>query len=96
VAGDRQATIIDIRVIPRSGRPGISGTRDGAWVVRLNTPPVEGAANAELVDVLADTLGLPRRCVAIVAGERSRHKRVRVAGLDSATVDARLKAAQQR
>lgn len=82
--------LIDVRVIPRSGRSGIAGVRDGALLVRLNSPPVEGAANAELVDVIADALGVPKRAVAIVAGERARRKRVRVEGVSVADATAAL------
>jgi uncharacterized protein (TIGR00251 family) len=73
--------LITVRVIPRAGRSGLAGTRDGALLVRLNAPPVEGAANAELIDVLADALNVPKRAVAIISGERSRTKRVRVTGV---------------
>jgi hypothetical protein len=72
---------IDVRVVPRAAKPGVAGTRDGALLVRLSAPPVEGAANAELVEVIATALRVPRRAVTIVAGERSRTKRVAVAGI---------------
>ena len=67
-----EGIVIAVRVVPRAGRSGVAGTRDGALLVRLNAPPVEGAANAELIDVLADTLGVPKRAVTILSGERSR------------------------
>jgi uncharacterized protein (TIGR00251 family) len=73
--------VIDVRVIPRAARPGLAGTRDGALLVRLSAPPVEGAANEELIEVLAKALGVPKRAVTIVAGERSRAKRVAVSGI---------------
>jgi uncharacterized protein (TIGR00251 family) len=82
--------IINVRVIPRSTRSCVDGARAGAWLVRLRTPPVDGAANAELIEVLAAALGVPRRAIAIVGGDRSRTKRVRIEGLDEATVAARL------
>jgi len=85
-----QGVVITVRVIPRAGRSGVAGTRDGALLVRLNAPPVEGAANNELVEVIADALGVARRAVTIVAGERSRTKRVRVAGVDADHVASRL------
>ena len=81
--------ILTIRVIPRAGRAGGAGVRDNAILIRLNAPPVEGAANAELIDLLADLLNVPKRNVTIVGGERSRLKHVRVAGVsatDAATV----------
>lgn len=87
--------VITVRVIPRASRPGLAGTRGDALLVRLQAPPVEGAANAELVALLAETLGLPKRAVSIASGERGRQKRVRVAGLDVATATARIAAASQ-
>jgi uncharacterized protein (TIGR00251 family) len=82
--------LIDVRVIPRAGRRGVSGTRGDALLVRLNAAPVDGAANAELLEVIAEALGVPKRAVSIVAGERSRQKRVRVEAIDAATATARL------
>jgi uncharacterized protein (TIGR00251 family) len=75
------SVLITIRVIPRATRSQIAGTRNDALLVRLSAPPVDGAANAELIDVLSDALGVPRRSVTLVSGERSRSKRVRVAGM---------------
>lgn len=79
-----------MRVIPRAGRSAIAGERDGAILVRLAAAPVEGAANAELIDLLASTLRVPKRDIAIVSGERSRSKRVQVAGMNRAVVMACL------
>jgi uncharacterized protein (TIGR00251 family) len=72
--------LLTIRVIPRASRSGVDGMRDGAIVVRLNAPPVDGAANQALIDVLAIALDVPKRSVSIVSGERARLKRVRVDG----------------
>jgi uncharacterized protein len=85
---------LDVRVIPRSPRPGVAGTRAGALLVRLQSPPVEGAANEELVEVIARTLGVRRRDVSVVAGERSRQKRVHVVGVDVRTAETRLAGSQ--
>jgi uncharacterized protein (TIGR00251 family) len=82
--------LISVRVIPRAGKSGIAGTRGDALLVRLQAPPVDGAANAELVEVLARALQVPKRAVEIVSGDRSRTKRVRVSGIDRATAGARL------
>lgn len=79
-------TIVDIRVIPRASKSAIAGTRDDAVLVRLKAPPVEGAANAELIRFLADLLGVPQRNIQIVSGERSRGKRVRISGRTAADV----------
>jgi uncharacterized protein (TIGR00251 family) len=73
---------LDVKVIPRAGRSGFTGLRDGALLVRLAAAPVDGAANDELIALLAKTLKVPRRDITIVTGERSRSKRVRIAGFD--------------
>lgn len=83
-------TLIDVRVIPRSARSGLAGTRGGALLVRLHAPPVEGAANAELIEVISDALNVPRRAVTIVSGERSRQKRVLVVGVTAEQARSRL------
>ena len=83
--------ILTVRVIPRAGRPGLAGTRGNALLIRLHAPPVEGAANAELIDLLAELLDVPKRSIAIVSGgERSRLKRIRVLGAAEAEVAKRL------
>jgi uncharacterized protein (TIGR00251 family) len=81
-ADTEKHALLEVRVIPRAGRSGIAGVRDGALVVKLAAAPVDGAANAELIAVLAEALGVPRRRVEIVSGERARLKRVRVVGMD--------------
>jgi uncharacterized protein len=73
---------LPVRVIPRSSRPGIAGTREGALLVRLQSPPVEGAANEELIGLLAKVFGTARRNVSIESGEHSKLKRVAIAGVD--------------
>lgn len=64
--------------------------RGDSLLVRLNAPPVDGAANAELIEVLADAIGVPRRAVSIVAGERARQKRVRIEGVTQDLVVRKL------
>jgi uncharacterized protein (TIGR00251 family) len=73
---------LTVRVIPRASKPGVAGTRDGALLVRLQSAPVEGAANAELIDVIASLFGVAQRDVTIVAGERSKLKRIAISTVD--------------
>jgi uncharacterized protein len=82
--------VLDIRVIPRSPRSRVDGTRGGAVLIRLAAPPVEGAANDALVAFLSEALELPRRNIRIHSGEKSRDKRVAISGLDRATALSRL------
>jgi uncharacterized protein len=81
---------IDIRVIPRSGRTGLAGSRDGRLLVRVSAPPVEGAANDALIGLIAEVLEVSRRAVRIVAGERSRQKRIAVDGVRVETAESLL------
>jgi uncharacterized protein (TIGR00251 family) len=81
---------ISVRVIPRSRKTGLAGRRGDALLVRLAAPPVEGAANAALIDFLAERLQVPRRSITIVSGEKSREKRVRVVGVTAASAAAAL------
>ena len=89
-SADEPTAAIDVRVIPRAGRSGFAGLRDGALLVRLAAAPVDGAANDELIKLVARALGVPKRDVTIVSGERSRSKRIRVANIDRATALAIL------
>jgi uncharacterized protein (TIGR00251 family) len=81
---------LEIRVIPRAGRSGFAGLRDGALLVRLAAAPVDGAANDELIALLAKALRIPKRGITIVSGERARSKRIRIAGIDREEALARL------
>lgn len=64
--------------------------RGDALLVRLNAPPVDGSANEALIEFLSRTFRRPRRDIAIVAGQKSRDKRVSVDGLTEAEFSARL------
>lgn len=83
---------VTVRVTPRAGRSAIAGARDGVLLVRLAAPPVEGAANEALIAFIAGLLDRPKRDIAIVAGDKGRHKRIRVAGMSAAGLRAKLPA----
>ena len=72
IAPETDGVVLAVRVIPRAGRSGLAGSRGDAVLVRLGAAPVDGAANAELIEVLAAAFGVPRRQVTLVAGDRSR------------------------
>lgn len=74
--------------MPRAGRTGCAGIRDGALLLRVAAPPVEGAANDAVIAFLAAALHLPRRSIQIVAGERSRQKRIAIAGATAEAIRA--------
>ena len=77
-----------VHVQPRSSLTEISGVHGTALKVRLHSPPVDGAANEELILFLAETLGVPRRAVRIVSGQSSRAKTVEVEGVSLVSVRA--------
>lgn len=82
--------IVDVRIIPRAKKTQLAGVREGAVLIRLAAPPVEGAANEALVAFLATILDLPRRNIRITSGEHARHKRVSIAGAAADPVRSRL------
>ncbi len=75
-----------VRVVPRATRSAIEGTYGDALKVRLNAPPVDGAANDALIALLAEVLAVPRRAVALVSGERSRTKVIAVTGVRASDI----------
>jgi uncharacterized protein len=79
---------VRVHVQPRASRNEIVGLHGAALKVRLQAPPVEGAANEALGALLADRLGLPRRAVRVVAGATSRSKTVEIEGTTEAAVRA--------
>ena len=82
--------MVPVRVIPRSSRTRLAGIRDGRLLVRLSAPPVDGAANEGLGALLTKRLGVPRRAVRIVSGERARQKGVLIEGVTAAEILDRL------
>jgi len=70
-----------VRVVPRASCDAIEGEHDGALKVRLTAPPVDDRANDSLRRLLAERLNVAVSAVRIVAGERSRTKRVAIAGV---------------
>jgi len=81
-----------VRVQPRASRDALGGEREGALVVRLSAPPVEGAANEALARFLGRTLGIAPSAVQVVRGATGRQKLVAIAGLDAVTARERLRA----
>ena len=79
-----------VHVQPRAKRSAAAGRHGDALRVRLAAPPVDGAANEELVRFLAEALDLPRRAVRLVAGRTSRRKVVELDGLTAAEAERRL------
>lgn len=82
--------IIALHVQPRASKTEIIGVYGGELKVRLTSPPVDGAANKLCREFIAKRMGVAKSNVEVVAGDKSRHKRVLVRGVTLAEVAARL------
>lgn len=80
---DRQYIVINIKVEPRSSHPGIAGPYGEGLKVKLTSPPVEGRANEELIEILAKKFGISKKDVEIISGKKSKNKIVRLFGVKS-------------
>jgi uncharacterized protein len=78
---------ITIRVTPGASHPGVGGDRDGALVVRVSAPAVDGRATAAALSAVAAAFGVRRHAVTLVAGAASRTKVLDVPGADPAVLD---------
>ena len=90
---DAVSTRLRLRVSPGSARAGVVGRHGDAWKVRVTAPPENGRANDAVLQLLAETLSLPRKAVTLVSGARGRDKIVELAGVAPADTDRRLAAA---
>lgn len=79
-----------VRVQPRASRNQLAGCEGGVWRLRLTAPPVEGQANAALVELLAELLAVRKADVAVLRGHTGRDKLVEIAGLSDAEAQRRL------
>lgn len=75
------AIIFNVRVVPRASKSEVVGEMDGALKVRIASPPVDGAANAELVKLLSKTFGVSKSDVEIVGGQTSKTKQMKILNL---------------
>jgi uncharacterized protein (TIGR00251 family) len=80
--------VFRIRVVPRASRSEVAGIQGDALKLRITAPPVEGKANEECIRLLAETLGVKKGQVTIIAGHASRTKTVVIAGIRSEAVTA--------
>jgi uncharacterized protein len=78
----------DVLVQPRASRAKIGPRHDGRIKIAVTSPPVDGEANAAVIELLAKALGVPKSAIEVVAGASSRRKTLRVHGVTQAQVDA--------
>ena len=88
-------SVLNLRIVPRAAKNAIQGEHGDALKIRLCAPPVDGAANAALVEFLADAFSLPRARVQLLSGATSRNKRVLLAGVSSSAIQSIIQAGKQ-
>jgi uncharacterized protein (TIGR00251 family) len=71
---------IAVRVTTRASCDAFAAGTDEHFAARLAAPPVEGAANAALIPLVAKAFGVPKRAVTLISGDTARHKRLAIAG----------------
>ena len=90
IKSENNACLLTIKATPRASRNEIAGVQAEWLRVRLQAPPVDGKANACLIAFLADQLGVAKAAISLVSGDTSRAKRVRITGIEPASVRDRL------
>ncbi len=81
------AIAIEILVQPRASRAKIGPVHDGRLKIAVTAPPVDGEANAAVIELLAKRLGVAKGAIEIVAGASGRRKTVRVTGVSRAMIE---------
>src|SRR3954454_7403135 len=80
--------LIDVQVVPRSSRMAVGPAVGDRLRVAVTAPPVDGAANAAVIEALAAAFHVRRAAISIVRGETGRRKTVQIEGGDPATLEA--------
>lgn len=83
---DDSGVTLRLHIQPGAKKTEVVGLHGEALKIRLAAPPVDGKANACLIAFLADRLGLAKSAICLVSGDTSRAKRVRISGVDPASV----------
>ncbi len=90
IAADATGVTVDVLVQPRASRAKIGPVHDGRIKVSVTSPPVDGEANAAVIELFAKQLRVARSAVEVVAGATSRRKRVHIAGVTKEAIEALL------
>ena len=78
---------IDVLVQPRASRAKIGPRHDGRIKIAVTAPPVDGEANAAVIELLAKQLGIAKSAVEVIAGASSRRKTIRIAGVTATQIE---------
>ena len=90
LAETAEGVVLNVRAQPRSSKAGVDGILGDALKVRIRAAPVDGKANKELAETLADAFGVPKSSVVFKSGETSKTKRILLRGLTAAAARAAL------
>jgi uncharacterized protein len=74
---------LTVKVTPNAGRNEITGFKEGVLHVKIGAPPDKGKANKELVDFLAERLGIRKSAISILKGDTSRSKVIAIEGVNN-------------
>ena len=77
--------IVNLRAAPRSSRPGLEIAADGTLRARVKAAPVDGKANKEIIEVVADAFGVSKSSVSFKGGETAKTKRLLIKGIAAGT-----------
>ena len=80
--------VFNIRVIPRASKCELAGVQGDALKLRITAPPVEGAANKECVRFLSSMLGVKKSQIKIIAGHKSKNKKVSISGVTRKDIES--------
>ncbi len=81
---------LKLRIVPNAKRNEVTGEHGDAVKIKVAAPAIEGKANEALLEFIAEKLGLHRRNLTLIAGEKSRDKLIEIAGLDATEARGRL------
>ena len=81
ISESADGVIINIHVQPKASRNEITGLHNGEIRIRLTSPPVEGAANKLCTEYLAKLLKTSKSSITLIAGDKSRHKTLKISGM---------------
>lgn len=77
---EKEGISIKISVIPNSSKTFVVGILDGALKIKLNSPPIEGRANKEVIEFLSKLLGVPKTSISILRGDKNKLKTLQIKG----------------
>ncbi|HUI92898.1 MAG TPA: DUF167 domain-containing protein [Chitinivibrionales bacterium] len=83
--------IVAVRLKPNAKQQKITAAEDGSLLAWVNAPPVEGKANAALMELLSETLDVPKTCLSIKRGMTSKNKVVEIFGMAKEEVNSKIK-----